>query len=232
MKSPLFAIMLGAVIAAPLSAQVLAGWTFETNNYSTNLTAASSGFLNAEVGAGTASGVHASASTVWSSPTGNGSAKSLSSNNWTAGDYYQFQSSSTGATGVSVSWDQISSSTGPKDFALQYSTNGSTWTTALTYAALVNSSPNTWTAATGVATTSYSYSSSALGNQASLYFRLVNTDALAAGTGNVAAAGTDRVDNFVIAAIPEPSTSALLIGLATLGLVLRRRVVAAFVPAL
>ena len=62
---------------------------------------------------------------VWSNPAGNGSAKSLSSNNWATGDYYQFtltiSDSEFSGLGLSVyRFDQTGSNTGPKDFQLSY----------------------------------------------------------------------------------------------------------------
>ncbi len=67
-------------------ASVLADWNFETSLASgLNVTGTSPGVFAADVGTGTATGLHALASTVWSSPVGNGSAHSLSSNMWTDG---------------------------------------------------------------------------------------------------------------------------------------------------
>src|SRR5262245_45848287 len=75
---------------------VLSSWGFEgvttTNTGSTptvsvGSAAADSGALT--VGSAFAA-FHASASTVWSNPAGNASAKSVSSDHWGVGDYYQF----------------------------------------------------------------------------------------------------------------------------------------------
>ena len=68
--------------------------------------------------------VHSSASTVWSNPAGNGSTKAISSNNWTVGDYYQFVVNTNGYYNISVLFDQTGSNTGPRNFKLQYSKNG------------------------------------------------------------------------------------------------------------
>ena len=54
--------------------------------------------------------------------------KSFSSTAWSVGDYYQFQVSTLGDPNVALAWDQTSSTTGPRDFLLQYSTNGTTFT--------------------------------------------------------------------------------------------------------
>jgi hypothetical protein len=198
----------------------LANWTFET---SAPVTA---GPFAPEVGSGTALGFHAGAST-YSSPAGNGSPHSFSSNTWAIGDYYQFQVSTVGFSGIDVSWDQTSSNTGPKDFILKYSTDGMNYTSYGTYAVLANASPNpAWNASTSSTLYSYSLdlsSITSLNNASSDYFRLVDASTVSANGGTVAAAGTDRVDNFAVTAIPEPSTYALLAGVAGLAMVLWRR---------
>src|SRR5882724_206108 len=96
-------------------AQIAAQWTFESSFGSITGTSTTLGGLSPETGAGTASGVHASAAT-WSSPAGNGSAHSFSVNTWAVGDYFQFQTSTLGLNNILVSFDQTSSGTGPRDF--------------------------------------------------------------------------------------------------------------------
>ena len=221
MKSTLLAITLLAAGIAPAFAQTtIAKWTFETSAPTTP------GSFTPEIGLGLASGFHAGAST-YSSPAGNGSAHSFSSNTWAIGDYYQFQVSTSGLSNINVSWDQISSGTGPKDFSLLYSTDGTNFSTAISsYTVLVNATPNTWSSATPISTSSYTFDFSgltAINNQAAVYFRLRDFDAISANGGTVAAGGTDRVDNFSVTVIPEPSTYALLAGVATFAIVLRRR---------
>src|SRR5439155_9308812 len=61
---------------------------------------------------------------VWSTPSGNGSTKSMSSGNWAIGDYYQFSTSTSGSTGVKMLVDITRSSTGPSGFGIDYSTDG------------------------------------------------------------------------------------------------------------
>ena len=221
MKSTLLAITLLAVGIAPAFAQTtIAKWTFETSAPTT------AGSFAPEIGSGLASAFHASAST-YSSPAGNGSAHSFSSNTWAVGDYYQFQVSTTGYSNINITWDQISSNTGPKDFSLLYSTDGLTYLNAISsYTVLANATPNTWSSATPVSTTSYSFDFSgisAINNQAAVYFRLRDFDTISANGGTVAAGGTDRVDNVAVTVIPEPTTYALLAGVATFAIVLWRR---------
>jgi PEP-CTERM motif len=208
--------ILGSIAVLAMSTHVAdaalinqAKWTFETSAPSSGDSATISGIV-AEEGAGTASGVHASADTDWSNPVGNGSAESFSSNNWAIGDYYEFQTNTLGVGGVQLSWSQSRSGTGPSDFDLQWSTNGSTFNTAMSY--VVSS----------VSMSSVSFKPElvheanlqnivALNDQPNVYFRLVATSA-PSSTG-----GTNRVDDFTVA-VPEPAAAALMM-LASLGLV-------------
>lgn len=218
------ALIAAAFAAASMSAQAatVAQWTFETS------IPATAGSFAAEVGTGSALGFHAGAST-YSSPAGNGSLHSFSSNTWAVGDYYQFSASTLGLDNLSLSWDQISSNTGPKNFNLAYSTNGTSFTTFASYVVLANATPNTWSSSTASSASSYSYnlsSVSALNNQSTVYFRLIDATTVSANGGTVATAGTDRVDNFTISAMPVPEADnrmMLLAGLALMGFMARRR---------
>jgi hypothetical protein len=209
-----------AISAVSQAATTLALWTFETSipllNNSQTITS-----IAPESGSGTASGFHTRATTDWSNPSGNGSVESLSVNEWTTGDYFQFQVSSVGYEDLTVSFDSVRSGTGPASFKIQYSIDGSSFTDFSNYTVLENISPNNWTSSTPIGTTSFSFNFSsitALDDDASIFFRLTST----VTPSNVA--GTARIDNVLIAAtaIPEPSR-ALLLGLGGLGLIFRRR---------
>ena len=68
---------------------------------------------------------------------------SYSSNQWQIGDYYQFQVSTVGQSQIGLVFDQTSSATGPRDFKVQYSTNGTTFTdSGFSYSVLANAAPN------------------------------------------------------------------------------------------
>jgi hypothetical protein len=207
---------------------VIADWTFEsTAPAGTN----SVGPLAAEVGSGSA---YAFGVNVISSPAGNGSSHSLSANGWAPValstnaplSYYQFDVSTIGYSGIGITFDQASSSTGPADFLLQYSTDGATFTTFASYSPLVNGSPNpSWnaTTASSLYTLNFDLSSIAsLDNASTVDFRLLETGTTSENGGTVAAAGTDRVDNFIVGTVPapEPTTLALCAigGIAMLGL--------------
>jgi hypothetical protein len=149
------------------------------------------------------------------------SSHSFSANNWSVGDYWSFTTSTVGFTDVSISWDQTGSNTGPANFGLSYSINGGAFTPATTYTLLFNS----WNATTALGNSLTFAGGGAFDNANSIVFRLVDLTTTAINSASpVAAAGTDRVDNFtVVEIVPEPSTIALAgAGLAGL-LALRRR---------
>jgi len=218
------AFALATLAGSTVHAATVTQWTFETSipGGGSGITGTSITGLSAEVGTGTASGLHASALTLYSNPAGNGSNESFSANTWAIGDYYQFSSATTGFEDVTLSWAQTSSSTGPGEFKLAYQVNGGGFTDFLNYTVLPNqvAAPGlgTWNNATEI--TGYNVSAdfsalTALDNAASIDFRLImrsTNDSTPPGT--VAVAGTSRVDNFTInaTAVPEPTTAVALLG--------------------
>jgi hypothetical protein len=169
-------------------------------------TGASVGPIPADSGTGSAYGVHASASTAYSEPVGNGSQKSFSANHWLSGDYYEFDVPTISLTGIMISFDQTSSGTGPKAFQVQYidPVGSGAFTSYVVGATGFSASPST----TAV---SFGFDLSAitdLNNASLVKFRLIDTDT------TTATAGTDRIDNFIVsgtsAAVPEPAGLALL----------------------
>jgi MYXO-CTERM domain-containing protein len=168
------------------------------------------------------SAFHALPATTWSSPSGNGSTYSLSSNNWSVGDYYQVSVSTTGFTDISLAWDQTRSSTGPSSFRVDMSTDGTNFSTILAsysviQAGLAGTNTLAWSTANGVqsAFTTTVASIAGADNQATLIFRFVNLSTVATG-------GTNRIDNIVVSSAPIPAPGAIaLLGLA--GLAARRR---------
>lgn len=206
------------------NAAIIANWTFEVS------VPATAGPHNAEVGSGEASGFHADSSVVYSNPSGNGSLESFSSNFWSVGDYYQFKVSTIGMNSIKLTFDQASSNTGPRDFQVQYSNDGTTFNNfGSVYTVLANASPNpTWNTTTpsSLYTNVFDLSSvTALDNQASIWIRLTDVSTVSANGGTVATGGTDRVDNVIIegtAAVPEPASLAVL-GIGAAALLRRRR---------
>lgn len=227
MKKVLLAGLLG-LGAATADGQTIALWNFE------NLTApgqpgAGVWITNiaADVGSGVLSAWHAG-NANYTTPSGNGSTKSLSANTWAVGDLFQVVVSTVGYSGIQVSFDQTSSSSGPGRFNFDYSTDGVNFTTFVNnYVVLVNgAAPNpAWNNTTYSAAYHYSFdlsSVSALNNAPTVYFRLVQSSPVTAGGGSPSATGTSRIDNFEVSVVPEPGSTLLLILGGLLGWVTRR----------
>ena len=223
-----------------LKADVIADWTFQTSASTNNIistgktpSATQSG-ISADIGAGTASASHATAGTAWSIPSGNGSSNSWSANNWNQNDYYQFQVSTIGFDTITISYDQTGSATGPKTFALQYSIDGSSFTTFGSSYSLISTpawNPNTPSGSAGESFAFDLSSITVINGISAAYFRVIDLSPTTAGAingGNVGTAGTDRIDNFIVngvlVPVPEPSTLAFATfgGIACL-LALRRK---------
>ncbi|MBX2930657.1 MAG: T9SS type A sorting domain-containing protein [Chitinophagaceae bacterium] len=149
------------------------------------------------------SGLHASASSAWTTPAGNGSAKSASANGWADGDYWQFKVSTTGYSSIGLVWDQMGSGTGPKSFIIQYSTDGSTFTDVPSSG--YNLTNDSWNSGTykPISTRTADLSSiTALNNQPFIYIRFT----VAAGSTNIngaaiASTGTSRIDNVYVGGV-------------------------------
>ena len=235
------AAALTLAVSPSAQADTLAQWTFESSFSSLSGTSASLGGIAPETlftgATAAASGTHAGAGTVWSSPAGNGSLHSFSANLWAQGDYWQLTLSPNHVnytySAIQVSYDQNGSSTGPKTFYFAYSTDGTTWNTVGSDYALA--SGVTWSTGTAGQPTAESFDLSAitaLNTASTMYFRIVNDSPATGGAingGNVGTGGTDRLDNFTVSGtvipIPEPSVLCLLGGFGVLGwhLIRRRR---------
>ena len=221
----LIAALAITAIATTASADLVAGWSM-TTVVPASTTGVAFNYGAADAGSNAAgsmlSGSHVAAVTTWSSPSGNGSTYSLSSNTWTIGDFYQVSFNTLGSTSNSISWDQTRSGTGPSTFnALMSVDGGASWTTILAgYAVVQAGFPQTgttvWTRLTnqpGFFTQTVALGAGA-DNQASVLVRF-------ATTVTTPVAGTNRVDNInVTNTVPAPGAIALL-GLA--GFVARRR---------
>lgn len=217
------ALVLCVPTPAASAATIFTQWTFEISQpAATSVT--SLGSVIPEVGSGAgiaASVVHANSSNI-TSPAGNASPHSFSATNWAVGDYYQF--TFTGGTGLYLTFDQTSSNTGPRDFNIVTSTDGSNYnaTSIYSYTVFANAAPNpTWAATNGslIYTTSIALPANTVG------IRLVDADTVSANGGTVASGGTDRLDNVTISdaplPTPEPASMALL-ALGAAALLVRR----------
>lgn len=207
------------MVGGAAKADVLAQWTFENNPPEDLPNSPTGPAVSADSGVGYLVGFHVSANTDWTTPAGNGSDNSYSVNTWAIGDYFQFSSNSLHHKNVVVSFDASSSNTGPQDFKLQYSTDGSAYfDSGFSYVVLANgSSPySPWSVTAGVQS-AYSYTAdlsalTVLNHDASIFFRLVMTTSDPAKAGSVfGPGGASRIDNVTISAVaaPEPGGFAL-----------------------
>ena len=180
-------------------------WTFEVSRPSGSKAAnvPITGILP-EYGIGMASEVHTNA-TIYSHPSGNGSTNSFSVTNWTKGDYFEFACSNISLCfNWSVSWDQVSSYTGPGEFQLQYSFDGVTFNNIgqpnQVYANGDLAGPGPyWNYTTFNPTTHYIQNLSSISADpgvGTVWFRLLDVSEVSADRNKVGPSGADRVDNF------------------------------------
>lgn len=229
-----FALVFAAAFTAVASADVVVGWSMPTafptgtGNVPTGtsyLPPGPNGAGVADQGANTGGSllksVHALAAATYTSPAGNGTQYSFSSNNWSPGDYYEISFSATGFSGLSLSWDQARSSTGPAAFKVMMSVGGGSFSQLQTYTVLQSGgggAPGTWSTSTynSLYTTTIG-SLAGTDGASSVLIRFVNNEAAVSSSS-----GSNRIDSIVVSgtAVPAPGAAALL-GLA--GLVARRR---------
>ena len=231
-KLRFLATLVVAVAMVPAGANagiILAQWTLETNTPADLLNSTTGPTVIAEAGVnlGLLSGSHTSASSDWTTPAGNGSANSYSSNEWALGDYYVASTSTVGYDTLTLTFDATSSNTGPRDFKIQGSTDGINFSdTGFSYSIVANAAPNSWNATTTLPIHTYTTPLPfSLDNQGSIQLRMVVLTTVSANGGVLALGGTHRIDNVIIMgdlAIPEPASIALLFSCVGALLVCRR----------
>jgi hypothetical protein len=185
----------------------LAKWTFESAT-STGSGTTSPSYRPEEglqTNTASASSVH-SASATYSLPVGNGSAKSFSANKWAMNDYFQFSMNSSGYRSLRLKFDQTGSGTGPLQFKLAYSINGSTFIDYANYDIPQTnaSSAIDWSATSSNSNSTLSFDLSSvvqLANKTNLVFRLVQSGTTSLTNGTVQPTGTSRVDNVEISGV-------------------------------
>ena len=228
-KFSLVAVVAATAVATSASAAIVAGWTITTafptgaGNVPTGVTytvgAANEGL---QTTGSELRSVHSLAAATYTSPAGNGSQFSFSSNNWSTGDFYEARLSTLGYSDISISWDQTRSSTGPASFELIMSTDGgANFTTLLASYTVLQSggggAPGTWSTTTYNPIYSLNQAAAAADNQADVIFRFRSL-------ATTAAAGSSRIDNVMIYSGPVPAPGAIaLLGVAGLAGLRRRR---------
>ncbi|MGZ4032119.1 MAG: Ig-like domain-containing protein, partial [Tumebacillaceae bacterium] len=129
----------------------------------------------------------------------------MSTNNWKANTSYWTTSafSTAGYQNVTVTSYQAGSSTGPRDWSLQYSLDNTTWTTvnvnsnAMYQVGLANSTSVNWTPGT----VNVKLPADAA-DKPTVYVRWLNTTTNPVGTGTVGSTGTDRISDISITGTP------------------------------
>ena len=99
---------------------------------------------------------------------------------------------------------------------MSYSLNGTSFTQiGSTYSVLANAAPNpAWNAVTASSLYTFNYDlGSLVDNSSTVYFRIADASTTSANGGTVAAAGTDRIDNFSVFTTPVPEPSAVALGI-------------------
>jgi hypothetical protein len=150
-------------------------------------------------------GYHPYYSTVWSTPVGNGSSKSLSSNYWSIGNWYVFLFRTTGYQNINITWDQTGNENGPRDFKVQYSIDGSIYTDATGTNSTYSLTNDSWVSSTYNlnSTRSLDLSSiTSLNNQNLIYIKFTCTSSTAINGGTIGTTGTSSIDNFRVSVTP------------------------------
>ena len=184
----------------------LARWNFDTLTTTTVGTSYGPLFPNEGVQTNLAelSGLHVTNTTSYTLPVGNGSPKSLNANNWTTNDYYQFKVSMAGYRSLKLRFDQTASSTGPAQFQVAYSTNGTSFITYTNYdVPKTNGTAVAWSNSFSNAASTVSLDLSALtnlDNSADVYLRILPRSTVSMVGSTVGTNGTSRIDNVTIEA--------------------------------
>jgi hypothetical protein len=224
MKKTAYFVVLSLALATSTQAATIASWGFEVNVPSP-ITGTSITGLAPDIGSGSASGVHLSGLTSFTVPVGNGSAHSLSADNWAIGDYWQFHVSTIGFQNIQLRFDQAASGLGATNFNLLVSTNGINFSPIFSNLGVPQNSGGfgggggVWNTTTYLPAYTRNLDLSAISafnNASDLYFRLAS---------NIPGAQTSQIDNFVVTgtAVPEPASAALLVTAASLLRLNRRR---------
>jgi hypothetical protein len=177
------------------------------------------GPIAADAGVGSLYGIH-TVNSNWTTPVGNASPTSYSALGWSVGNsYWEFKLDLTLYEDITMSFDQLSSSTGPRNWSIQYKVgSGGSYTNIADYSLGYNSTGGaiSWssTIPQPLSNISFNLSSiSAIEKTNDVFIRLLVRNSQVYGTSTVPLGtnGTSRIDNVqVTAAVPEPGTAVVL----------------------
>ncbi|WP_052144806.1 immunoglobulin-like domain-containing protein [Halalkalibacter okhensis] len=133
----------------------------------------------------------ASAVTGYVAGYGSGS-RAVNANGWNTDEsYWLIELTTLGYKDLTLSSRQFGSNTGPRDFEIQYSLDGESWTSMSNSTVIVG---NNWTS--GV--TDQLELPTELENQENVLIRWINTSDVAINGGSIGSGGTSRIDDIVI----------------------------------
>ena len=209
------AMVSGLVIVAPLSADMVASWTFEENvGVGTQV---EMGPISPEMGSGSFYGF-GSESTVWSAGVGNGSLQSQSAQSFGLNSGYLIEFSTDGfltpdATQLRISWHQTGTDTSPAFWEPQFSFDSENYFAVAPAYVITN---DNWSSDPGFFRSQSVYTLDLMdldGLDVPVFsFRLIVIDDVAINGGSVTADGISLIDNLTVSIVPEPSTYALFFG--------------------
>ena len=106
--------------------------------------------------------------------------------------WWSIETCSSGFANIEVSWNMRSSATGPRDFKLQFSTDGSTWIDG-------NNPDVALPSAVAIGNTNFIKTlPMEANNQSTLYLRFIQTSDIAANGATVGSGGTHQINNIII----------------------------------
>ena len=126
--------------------------------------------------------------------------KSLWTNNWSVGDYWQAGFSTEGYAQLEIAWQQWGSNTGPRDFRLQYSLDG------VHFVDLPAAEGTAIYAIGAAASTAYRRNlPGELDNRPAVYIRWTVASDAGINGGTIASGGTSRMSEIEVRGIPLPA---------------------------
>jgi|GEM_PF-6332073 len=194
-KTLMFALMMFlGMMSIHAQTQVIAGWTFEATEEANRVFADLGNANNTGENAQVITPVNINFTGYVLGSGGSGTVAN-NSNQWNAIEgvdkFWQIRVNTLGFENLSISSKQQSSGTGPRDFQVEFSLDGVTWSVV----------PNS------TITTANNFTSGVLNptavpaaanNQETVFFRWITTSTISVGGGNIAATGTNRIDDILI----------------------------------
>lgn len=178
----------------------LVGWTFENQ--------AATPDSNTEANANRAISRETAITPTFPQGSGGSGTAAYNTNNWQDGayeKYYQIDFETIGFRNITLSSRQLGSNTGPRDFKLQYSLDGSSWVDVVSE---ITVSGN-WN---GAVVDNVQLPVEA-DNQETVYVRWLNTSDVSINGGTVSSGGTSRIDDILVTGNPSPLSDELSVQL-------------------